>query len=86
MVIKATKMPFDRAELHFFGVNSNTYYNTYENSIISVLNRVYNILYNQSTTTKWSNLCSCRLWLQTADTIHTQPMWDKHPFFFCSKQ
>ena len=36
----------------FLIVNSNTYYNTHENSNISVLNRVYNILHNQSTTTK----------------------------------
>ena len=43
----------------FFLVNHNTYYNTHENSYISVLNRVYNKLHNQSTITKWPNLCSC---------------------------
>ena len=47
--------------LYLFLVNINTYYNTHENSNNSVLNRVYNILHNQSTTTKGSNLCSCRL-------------------------
>ena len=30
----------------FFRSNRNTYYNTYENSNISILNWVYNILYN----------------------------------------
>ena len=30
-----------------FLVNSNTYYNTHENSNISVLNRVYNTLHKQ---------------------------------------
>ena len=40
----------------FLIVKSNTYYNTYENSNTSILNRVYNILYNNhDTTTKWSN-------------------------------
>ena len=40
---------------------ANIYQNTHENSNISILNRVYNTLLNQSTTTKEPNLCSCRL-------------------------
>lgn len=36
---------------HFFLVNNNTYQNTYEKNN-SVLNRVYNTLHNQNTTTK----------------------------------
>ena len=40
---------------------ANTYQNTHENSNISILNRVYNTLFNQSTTTKEPNLCNCRL-------------------------
>ena len=40
---------------------TNIYQNTHENSNISILNRVYNTLLNQSITTKKPNLCSCRL-------------------------
>ena len=35
----------------FFEVNSNTYSNTKKNSNTSVLNRIYNTLYNQNTIT-----------------------------------
>ena len=49
----------------FFGVNSNTYLKIHENNNNNnnndVLNQVYNTLYNQNTTTKWSNICSYRL-------------------------
>ena len=45
----------------FFLVNNNIYQNTYENSNNSVLNWDYNTLDNQSTTTKWPNLYSCKL-------------------------
>ena len=48
----------------FFGVNSNTYLKIHENNNNNddddVLNQVYNTLRNQNTTTKGSNLCSCR--------------------------
>ena len=40
---------------------ANIYQNTHENSNISILNRVYNTLFNQSTTTKEPNLYSYRL-------------------------
>ena len=42
-------------DFFFFLVNSNTYYNTYKNSNISILIWVYNTLFNQSTTTKGFN-------------------------------
>ena len=51
----------------FFLVDNKIYYNTHENNNINILIRVYNTLYNQNTikncTSKWPNICSCRLWL-----------------------
>ena len=37
--------------------------------------------HNHSTTIKGPNLCNCKLRLQTTDTRHTQPIWDKHQIF-----
>ena len=50
-----------RVFFFFSRVSSNTYQNTHKNNNNSILNWVYNTLQNQSTTTKISNLCSCRL-------------------------
>ena len=49
-------------QIFFLIVNSDIYLNTHENSNINILNRVYNTLYNQSTT-KGSNFCSYKLGL-----------------------
>ena len=49
MDIRHTQSMWDKQP--FFLVNSNTYYNTHENSNISILNRVYNTLHNQNTIT-----------------------------------